>query len=127
MQSEKIQLLESIACTIMAESVETEECLDVACEQISMVLSHIRGLPRQIHGENAFNCPSDSLILPEVEDSGGTVTLGKLKERRPRGGVGISRKRRHYSSPCCGRFGHDASDCPVMRSEHLNGSELVYW
>ena len=127
MQSEKIQLLESIACTVMAESVETEECLDVACEQISMVLSHIRGLPRQIHGENAFNCPSDSLILPEAEDSGGIVTLGKLKERRPRGGVGISRKRRHYSSPCCGRFGHDASDCPMMRSEHLNGSELVYW
>jgi hypothetical protein len=91
----------------MAESVETEECLDVACEQISMVLSHIRGLPRQIHG--------------------GIVTLGKLKERRPRGGVDISRKRRHYSSPCCGRFGHDASDCPVMRSEHLNGSELGYW
>jgi len=83
MQSKKIQLLESIASTIMAESVETEECLDVACEQISMVLSHIRGLPRQIHGENAFNCPSDSLILPEVEDSGGIVTLGKLKRDGP--------------------------------------------
>ncbi|KAL9352311.1 hypothetical protein Peur_054991 [Populus x canadensis] len=127
MQSKKIQLLESIASTIMAESVETEECLDVACEQISMVLSHIRGLPRQIHGENAFNCPSDSLILPEVEDSGGIVTLGKLKRDGPEVELIFLEKEGHYSSPCCGRFGHDASDCPVMRSEHLNGSELGYW
>jgi hypothetical protein len=137
MHSEKIQLLESMASTLMAESVETEERLDVACEQISMVLSHIRDLPTQTHGESAYNCPPDSLILPEVEDSGGignftienpddAITLAKLKDRQPRVGVDISRKRRHHSGPCCGHFGHDATDCPMTRSDQMNGTTLGY-
>ncbi|KAJ6902837.1 protein FAR1-RELATED SEQUENCE 11-like isoform X1 [Populus alba x Populus x berolinensis] len=137
MHSEKIQLLESMASTLMAESVETEERLDVACEQISMVLSHIRDLPTQTHGESAYNCPPDSMILPEVEDSGGIanftienpddpIILAKLKDRLPRVGVDISRKRRHHSGPCCGHFGHDASDCPMTRSDQMNGTTLGY-
>ncbi|KAF9677242.1 hypothetical protein SADUNF_Sadunf08G0087600 [Salix dunnii] len=137
MHSEKIQLLESMASTLMAESVETKERLDVACEQISMVLSHLRDLPTLMHGENAYNCPSDSLILLEVVDSGGIVnftienpddpiTLAKLKERQPRVGVDKSRKRRHHSGPCCRHFRHDASDCPVMRSDQMDGTALGY-
>ncbi|KAM0965920.1 hypothetical protein ACFX2I_021731 [Malus domestica] len=46
---EKIQLLESIASTLNTESVETEEHLDAACEQIAMVLSRIKDLPRTTH------------------------------------------------------------------------------
>ncbi|KAJ6318184.1 hypothetical protein OIU76_013680 [Salix suchowensis] len=137
MHSEKIQLLESMASTLMAESVETKERLDVACEQISMVLSHLRDLPTQTHGENAYSCPSDSLILQEVVDSGGIVnftienpddpvTLAKLKERQPRVGVDISRKRRHHSGPCCGHFRHDASDCSMMRSDQMDATALGY-
>lgn len=113
--SEKIQLLESMASTLITESVETEERLDAACEQIAMVLSRIKDLPRTTHNaiDIAYNCPSDSLILPDVEDHGDgivrftignsheSVTLGKLKERRPRDMVEISKKRRHCSGPCC--------------------------
>jgi hypothetical protein len=102
-----------------------------------MVLSHIRDLPTQTHGESAYNCPPDSLILPEVEDSGGignftienpddAITLAKLKDRQPRVGVDISRKRRHHSGPCCGHFGHDATDCPMTRSDQMNGTTLGY-
>lgn len=47
--TEQIQLLESMVSTIIAESMETEERLDEACEQIAMVLSHIKELPRPTH------------------------------------------------------------------------------
>lgn len=136
--AERIQLLESMASTLVTESIETEERLDVACEQIGMVLSRIKDLPGQTDGDNTYDCPADSLILPEVEGADGIVqtftignprdpiTLGKLKERRLRDGVDISRKRRQCSGPCCGQFGHDASDCPIMGSDHLNGTVLGY-
>lgn len=137
--SEKIQLLESMASTLIAESIETEERLDVACEQTAMVLSRIKDLPRTTHSANdiVYNCPSD-LILPEVEDTDGIVqsftlgtsheslTSGKLKERRPRDGIDITQKRRHFSGPCCGQFGHDSSDCPMMGADNLNGDALGY-
>lgn len=139
-RSEKIQLLESMASALVSESLETEERLDVACEQVAMVLTHVKDLPRPIHGMDdiAYACPSQSLILPEVEDTDGIVqsitvgnshesfTLGKLKERRPRDGVDVSRKRRHCSEPCCRHFGHDASSCPIMGSDTLNAEILGY-
>ncbi|XP_038720202.1 protein FAR1-RELATED SEQUENCE 11-like [Tripterygium wilfordii] len=136
--SERIQFLESMASSLLTESIETEERLETACEQISLVLSRIRDIPRPAPGVNAYCCPSDTLILPEVEDADrivqsftmGTVhdsiTLGKLKERRSREGVDITRKQRHCSGPCCEHFGHDPSDCAVMGSDNLNGEALGY-
>ncbi|XP_012454711.1 protein FAR1-RELATED SEQUENCE 11 isoform X2 [Gossypium raimondii] len=137
--SEKIQLLESLTSALIAESIETKERLDVACEQTAMVLSHIKDLPRTTQSANGivYNCPSD-LILPEVEDTDGIVqsftmgtsheplTSGKLKDRRPRDGIDITRKRRHYSDSCCGHFEHDSSDCPMMEGDNLNGDALGY-
>ncbi|KAK7853483.1 protein far1-related sequence 11 [Quercus suber] len=138
--SERIQLLESMASTLVTESIETEERLDVACEQMAMVLSRIKDLSRSTHcmNEIAYNCPSDSLILPEVEDADGIVqsftignphdniTLGKLKERRPREGIDTIRKRRHCTGPCCGHFGHDGSACSLMGDDDLHGDALGY-
>lgn len=134
--SGKIQLLESMASTLVTESIETEERLDTACEQIAMVLTRIKDLPGQMHNTNDdYSCPSDTLILQEVEDADGivrftignpheSISSGKLKERRPRDGVDITRKRRHCSGPCCGQFGHDTSDCQLMGGDHLNGDPL---
>ncbi|KAK2644976.1 hypothetical protein Ddye_020171 [Dipteronia dyeriana] len=114
----RIHLLESMASTLVSESVETEKRLGVACEQIAMVLTHIRELPR----------PTTHV----VEDADGIIqsfmdgnphesfTPGELKEQRPRDGVDIIRKRRHYSEPSCRQFGHDdASGCPIMASDNL--------
>nr|DAD38196.1 TPA_asm: hypothetical protein HUJ06_008837 [Nelumbo nucifera] len=139
--AERIQLFQSMVSTLITESVETEERLNAAYEQIAMVLSRIKEFPRLTHSTNdiAYDSPSDSLILPEVEDSDGIVqsfttgnphesisSLGKLKERRPRDGVDISRKRRRCSVPCCGQFGHDATDCPMMGGDGLNGDGLGF-
>ncbi|GLU08428.1 hypothetical protein SLE2022_253420 [Rubroshorea leprosula] len=138
-QSDKIQLLESMASTLMAESIETEERLDAACEQIAMVLSRIKDLPRPTTYANdmVYNCPSD-LILPEVEDTDGMVqsftignsqeplSLGKLKEKRSRDGLDITRKRRHYSGSSFAQFGHDSPDCPIIGGDSLNGDTLGY-
>jgi len=130
---EKAQILETLASSIVSESIETEERVDIACEQLSMVLSHIKQLPRlnDHPNEMGFNSPS-SLMMPEVEDSDGIVQsytmgnlhesfLGKLKDRKPNAGVDVFRKRRRCSVPCCGQFGHDASDCPVIGSATLHG------
>ncbi|XP_030507731.2 protein FAR1-RELATED SEQUENCE 11 [Cannabis sativa] len=134
--SGKVQLLESMASALIAESVETDERLDSACEQIAIVLSRIKDLPRPMHDTNDdYTCPSDALILQEVEDADGivrftvgnpheSISTGKLKERRPRDGVDIGRKRR--SGSCCGQFGHDASECQLMGGDHLNGDALGY-
>ncbi|GMI70281.1 FAR1-related sequence 11 [Hibiscus trionum] len=137
--SEKIQLLESMTSRLIAESIETEERLDVACEQTAMVLSRIKDLPRSTKTANdiVYNCPSD-LVLPEVEDTDGIVqsftmetsheplTSVKLKDRRPRDGIDMTRKRRHFSGSCCGQFEHDSSDCPIMGVDNLNGDALGY-
>ncbi|KMT16504.1 hypothetical protein BVRB_3g048020 isoform A [Beta vulgaris subsp. vulgaris] len=135
-QSEKVKILASLASTILSESAATEERLSFACEQMSMVLSHVKQLPRlSCHhhmNEMGFNSPSGSLMVPEVEDSDGIVQsfnlgnlheslLDKLKEGNPNSEAGniMSRKRRRCSFPCCGQFGHDASDCPIMESDSL--------
>ncbi|KAM7501180.1 hypothetical protein LguiB_000084 [Lonicera macranthoides] len=135
----RVQLLQSMVSTLITESIETEERLDVACNQIAMALNRIKEFPGQLHGANdtAYNSPSDSLILPEVEDSDSIVqsftgnphevlTLGKLKERRSRDGIDIYRKRRRCSVPCCGQFGHDATDCPMMEGDDMNGDGLGF-
>ncbi|KAK3188940.1 hypothetical protein Dsin_028501 [Dipteronia sinensis] len=139
----RIHLLESMASTLVSESLETEQRLGVACEHIAMVLSRIRELPRLtthvVDDITTYACPSQSLILPDVEDTDGIIqsftdgnphesfTLGKLKEQRQRDGVDIIRKRRHYSEPLCRQFGHhDASSCPIMGSDNLNVDELGY-
>lgn len=140
-QPERIQYLESMVSTLIMESIETEERLDVACEQVSMVLSRIKTLPRPAHGVNddiAYSYPSDSLILPEVEDTDGimhgftianphdSITVGKLKERRARDGIDLTRKRRQFSEPLCGQYEHDASDCSIMAGDNLSGDTLGY-
>ncbi|OAY61894.1 protein FAR1-RELATED SEQUENCE 11 isoform X2 [Manihot esculenta] len=136
----KVQLLQSMVSTLIAESMGTEERLDVACDQVAHVLSSIKEFPGPAHDDNdiTYTSPSDSLILPEVEDSVGFVqsfaagsthdpmTLGKMKERRLRDGININRKRRRCSLPCCGQFGHDATDCPMMGSDDLNEDGLGF-
>lgn len=136
----KVQLLQSMVSTLITESSGTEERLDVACDQVDMVLSRIKEFPKPAHGDNAvaYNSPSDSLILPVVEDSDGiiqsytigssheSINLGKLKERRLRESIDIYRKRRRCSVPCCGQFGHDAADCPMMGGDDLNGDGLGF-
>lgn len=138
--SEKIQLLESVASTLVSESLETEERLDAACQQIAIVLTRIKELPRPTHDMDdiCYTCPSHSLILPDVEDNDGIIqsftvgnphesfTLEKLKERRPRDGVDITRKRSHCSEPYCRQFGQNASSCPIMGSDNLNADALGY-
>lgn len=136
----KVQFLHSVVSTLLTESTETEERLDVACDQIALVLSRIKEFPGPSHGAGdiSYNSPSDSLILPEVEDSDGIVqsftagnpheslTLGKLKERRSRDPADMYRKRRRCSVPCCGQFGHDATDCPMMGGDDLNADGLGF-
>lgn len=136
----KVQLLQSIVSTLIAESVETEERLDVACDQISLVLSRIKEFPGPSYGASDIaynNSPSDSLILPEVEDSDGIVqsftvgdphdsTLGKLKERRSRDPVDTYRKRRRCVLPCYGQFGHEATDCSMIGGDDLNSDGLGF-
>ena len=139
-QPERIQFLESMVSTFLVESIETEERLDVACDQISMVLSRIKTFPRSPHGVNdiAYSYPSDSLILPQVEDTDGmihgftitnphdSITTGKLKERRARDGVDLTRKRRQFSLPSCAQYGHDVSDCSIMAGDNMSGDALGY-
>ncbi|KAI3980679.1 hypothetical protein MKX01_025244, partial [Papaver californicum] len=138
---EKVQALQSMVSTLLAESVGTER-LEVASEGISMVLSSIKEFPRSSSHDltDVINeSPSDSLILPEVEDSDGIVqsfTTGnthespiiseKLKERWQKDGHDFCRKRRRCSVPCYGQFGHDATDCPMMGGEGLNVDGLGF-
>lgn len=139
-QPDKIQFLESMVSTLLMESMETEERLDVACDQVSMALSRIKTLPRSSHGVNdiTFSYPSDSLILPEVEDTDemihgfgianphDSIALSKLKERRARDGVDLTRKRRQFSAPLCAQYEHDGSDCSIMAGDNMNGDALGY-
>ncbi|CAA2959933.1 FAR1-RELATED SEQUENCE 11-like [Olea europaea subsp. europaea] len=132
--SGKIQLLQSMISRLITESIETEDRLDIACDHIALVLARIKEFPVASNGANdiAYNSPSDSLVLPEVEDSDGiaqsftgnpreSLAFEKLKERPWRDGLGdIYRKRRRFTVPC-GQYGHDASDCPVLGGDEFNG------
>ncbi|KAJ8749430.1 hypothetical protein K2173_025474 [Erythroxylum novogranatense] len=135
----KVQLLQSMVSTLVLESVETEERLDVACDQVTAVLSRIKGLPGPAHSGNDiyYNNPSDSLMLPQVEDSDGfvqnlasgsssdSIALGKIRERRPRDGMNMYRKRRRFPAPF-EQFGHHTSDCPMIGGDDLNGDGLGF-
>ncbi|KAM7258535.1 hypothetical protein ACFE04_014276 [Oxalis oulophora] len=133
-QSYKIQILESMTTTLITEAIEMEQ-LDFACDRIKGVLSDIKEIPGSTH-DIPFNCTSDSLIIPDMEDTDGlvqsftmgnaheSISLGKLKEKRPRDGV--DRKRRHFSGPCYDQFGQDTSDCPIIGSDHLSDDTLGY-
>lgn len=138
--ADQVEELQSMVSALVTESVETKERLDAACEQIATVLSRIKEFPRPMHSTNdiAYGSPHDSLILAEVDDSHGIIksftagndhgpiALGKLKERRAKDAVDVSRKRRHCSLPCCGHFGHDANDCPLMGGEGLGADGLGF-
>ncbi|XP_050372724.1 protein FAR1-RELATED SEQUENCE 11-like isoform X2 [Argentina anserina] len=119
-KSEKIQLLESMASTLVAESIETDERLHAAYDQIAVALSRVKDLPSTTRKaiEGASDCspdfrPHDLMSLPEVEVDDGvvrfamgnsheSVSSGKLKERRPKETVESNRKRtRHCAGPCC--------------------------
>lgn len=135
----KVQLLQSMISTLINESIETEERLNVVCDEVSTVLSRIKGFPTASNGGNtiAYESPSDSPILAEVEDSEGIgqsfscnphecINLVKLKERGCRDGLDLYAKRRRFSIPYCGQYGHDANDCPMMEGEDLNGDKLGF-
>lgn len=69
--STKAQLLQSMISSLISESIKTEDRLDVTCDHISLVLSRVKQFPAAADGDDdiAYNSPSDSLILAEVEDS----------------------------------------------------------
>ncbi|KAL6193684.1 hypothetical protein ACLB2K_034768 [Fragaria x ananassa] len=123
-KSEKIQLLESMASTLVAESSETEERLHVAYEQIAVVLSRVKDLPSTTRKaiEGSSNCPPDFcppdicppniMTLPEVEVDDGvvrfpignshdSVSSGKPKERRPKEVESNRKRTRQCAGPCC--------------------------
>lgn len=137
--SGNIQMLQSMVSTLVSESMETDERLNFACGEINLVLSRLKEFPGPSNGVNDISydhSPPDSLILPEVEDSDSIVqsftgnphesltTIGKLKERRSDPLRNL--KRRRCSVACCGQFGHDSNDCPLMESDDINGDGLGY-
>ncbi|KAL3849716.1 hypothetical protein ACJIZ3_011598 [Penstemon smallii] len=137
--SGKVQLLQSMISSLITESIETEDRLDVACDHIALVLARIKEFPVTVDGANdiAYNSPSDSLMLPEVEDSDciaqsfagnndhESLTFAKLDERRSRDEMDLYRKK-SCPVPCCEHFGHVASNCPMMRANELNGDEIGF-
>lgn len=137
----KVQLLQSNVSALVTESVETEERLYFSCDQVSLLVSRIKKLPGPAHHahEITYDSPSDSLVLPEVEDSDGivqsfttendqeSIISEKLKERRSRDGVDFCRKRKRCSVPCYGQFVHDAADSPMIADDDLNASGLGFF
>lgn len=135
--TEKMHLFQSMISSLIAESTETEERLDVACEQISMVLNHLKGIQGPTHAADddvAYDhSPSDSLFFPEVEDSDCIAqsftihqSLPKLKDRRTEDGANLFRKKRRCTFSCSGQFNQDANECPLMGNDDLNGDEVDF-
>ncbi|CAI9108539.1 OLC1v1008161C1 [Oldenlandia corymbosa var. corymbosa] len=125
--SGKLQMFQSVISKLIAESVETQERLDVACDQVGLALARIQGFPGGSSDGNEilYDSPSDSFIIPEVEDSDciaqrftANEPLTKLKDKISSEGPDVCRKRRRSFS-CCGQFDHDASDCPIMGDDGL--------
>lgn len=123
--------------TFVSESAQSEERLDVACDQMAMLLSRLKNYSGNDDVAVGYGNPSseeEPLILPEVEDSEGMVHGGygvgnssssicmvKLKEKRP--SLDVCRKRRRCSVPCCGQLGHDVVDCPLMQGGASGGDD----
>lgn len=135
--TEKMHLFQSMISSLIAESTETEERLDVACEQISMVLNRLKGLHGPSHAADDDitydHSASDSLIFPEVEDSDCIVqsftshqSLPKLKDRRTEDGANFYRKKRRFTLSCSGQFNQDANQCPLMGNDDVNGEEVGF-
>lgn len=113
--AERVHILQSMASTLLAESVESEECLVVALEQIAVALSRIQEFSRSTHhlSDVGYGSPSESLILPEEEDTDGIIqrfttgnahksyALSKRKEGGERDGLKMSKKRKRSPVACC--------------------------
>ncbi|KAI3778165.1 hypothetical protein L2E82_07238 [Cichorium intybus] len=119
-------LLQSMVSTLVSEAMETDERLNFVSGQINMALTRVKEFPGASSDMAYDNSTPDSLILPEVEDSDGIVqgfnrnlneglSIGKLKERRLKRRVA-----------CCGQFGHDSNDCPLMGSDDMNGDGMGF-
>lgn len=138
----KVQLLQSMVSTLITESTETEERLDVAFNQIAMVLSRIKEFPQsssQGGNDITYNSPSNSLVLPhDVEDSDDIeqsfsrgnphdpLASGKLKERRLRDGIDMYRKKKR-TFLSFGQFGNEEPDFPIMGGDDLDGDGLGFF
>ncbi|CAN4091363.1 unnamed protein product [Withania somnifera] len=105
-------LLQSMISTLINESLETEERLNVACDEVSAVLSRIKGFPTASSGCNAIAYESPSCYI-------------FWKDRGSRYGLDLFGKRRCFSIPC-GQYGHDANDCPMMEGEDLSGDRVGF-
>ncbi|XP_051131377.1 protein FAR1-RELATED SEQUENCE 11-like [Andrographis paniculata] len=134
----KVQLLQSMISSLLTESAETEDRLDVACDHIALALARIKEFPLMTDGsgEAAYDSPSGSLVLPDDESDSiaqslrethrECVPFEKLKEGRSRYEHDIQRKRRRCPSLCCGQFGHETSNCPMVVGQDFNGDGLGF-
>ncbi|KAH6808511.1 FAR1-related sequence 11 [Perilla frutescens var. frutescens] len=132
--SVKVQLLQSMISSLITESIETDDRLNAACDHIALVLARIKEFPSAAVDESngvAYTSPSGSFILPDVEDSDGIaqsfggnphecLAFAKLKDRRSRDEIDMYRKRRRCAVPCCGQFGHEIGNCPMVTDDDLN-------
>lgn len=117
----KVQLLQSMMSSLITESMETEDRLDVACDHISLVLSRVKEFPTSADGLDAivYNSPG-SFILPDVDDSNSIgnphecLAFAKVKDKRARDELDMYRKRRRCTVPCCGQLGHETENCPMV-------------
>lgn len=132
--STKAQLLQSMISSLISESIKTEDRLDVTCDHISLVLSRVKQFPAAADGDDdiAYNSPSDSLILAEVEDSDSisqsfngnsheSLAFAGWKERKSRDELDMYIKRRRVPVPCSGQYGHEVGNCPILGNDDLNG------
>lgn len=126
--TEKMHLFQSMISSLIAESTETEERLDVACEQISMVLNRLKGFEGPSHAADDDitydHSPSDSLIFPEVEDSDCIVQSFTSHHSPPK--LKDYRKKRRCTFSCSGQLNQDANECPLMGNDDLNGDEVGF-
>lgn len=131
--STKAQLLQSMISSLISESIKTDDRLDVTCDHISLVLSRVKQFPAAADGDDdiAYNSPSDSLILAEVEDSDSisqsfngnsheSLAFAGWKERKSRDELDMYIKRRRFPVSCSGQYGHEVGNCPILGNDDLN-------